>query len=416
MASQVSSQASFDLLGKGLGLDVRAAIRTATAAGVVMPWKGGVLTVFRACLMESIRDIERHPRGRLLQQFLSIGPYFDSGPIPRKRAAKFLTDNETASAISFVYAFVVRSFQGRLAELLAIPAMLQILRRLKQRGVVPSRTSLYVGDSVMARTRDRTTFAKGADFHMLVKSSKLDSARISVPGVGEVKSFIGNPEDLIPQLKRHLSRIAIGIRLCEREYSAGEISLAAAPVRIVVFPSSWKFPRVFRYERIAGRTLLHVDRTGPPEAGDIVTDLRGGRWSIHLRWSQEALTEAAYEMTFWYMGKIGELIYKGSVPWAWKPMTPAEAGRNAAKMMLYYAILRARSSFENQSAVALYNAYGFGYALGSSFRDKHGRHEMLWPEDLQEIAVSGKTKHGCRLRGWVPSTAAVASGRAPNST
>jgi hypothetical protein len=62
-------------------------------------------------------------------------------------------------------------------------------------------------------------------------------------------------------------------------------------------------------------------------------------------------------MTFWYMEKIGEVIYSKFVPKGWEEMTPAEAGRNAAKMMLYYAILRCRTMREEQRAIALYNSY-----------------------------------------------------------
>ena len=120
-------------------------------------------------------------------------------------------------------------------------------------------------------------------------------------------------------------------------------------------------------------------------------------WRINLRWSKEALAEAAYEMTFWYMEKIGELIYSDSKPNGWEEMSPGEAGRNAAKMMLYYALLRCRTTREAQRAIALYNTYGFGYALGMNFRNAEGKREMLWFQDLDEIMSNGKTKYGCRL-------------------
>jgi hypothetical protein len=122
-------------------------------------------------------------------------------------------------------------------------------------------------------------------------------------------------------------------------------------------------------------------------------------WRVTLRWSTEALAASAYELTFWYMAQVGEVVYARGVPHEWGEMTSAEAGRNAAKMMLYYAILRARTREEEQRAVALYNAYGFGYALGTSFRNRGGTREMLWFEDLEEILERGESKHGCRLRG-----------------
>jgi hypothetical protein len=66
--------------------------------------------------------------------------------------------------------------------------------------------------------------------------------------------------------------------------------------------------------------------------------------------------------------------------------------------MLYYAILRCPTARESQRAIALYNTYGFGYALGMNFKNAEGRREMLWPEDLKAIVASGKTKHGCRIK------------------
>jgi hypothetical protein len=119
-------------------------------------------------------------------------------------------------------------------------------------------------------------------------------------------------------------------------------------------------------------------------------------------------------MTFWYMEKVGEIIYrtKGDrpdpKPKDWEEMTPAEAGRNAVKMMLYYAI-RPYAIKENedtiskaearimQKAIALYNTYCFGYALGMNFRNKAGHREMLWPQDLDEIAATGFNRDGCRI-------------------
>jgi hypothetical protein len=126
-------------------------------------------------------------------------------------------------------------------------------------------------------------------------------------------------------------------------------------------------------------------------------------------------------MTFWYMEKVGEAIYtqkpgeEDPKPKDWAEMTPAEAGRNAIKMMLYYAIrpdaILAEEAREQKKplprpiarrlsrAIALYNTYGFGYALGMNYRNSLGWREMLWPQDLDEIAISGRTANGCRIAG-----------------
>ena len=142
--------------------------------------------------------------------------------------------------------------------------------------------------------------------------------------------------------------------------------------------------------------MLEFEST-KPNLKDEIIQAGDHNWRVTLKWSKEALAQAAFEMTFWYMAKVGEVIYSESVPEAWKKMTPAEAGRNAVKMMLYYAILRCNSTREEQRAIALYNSYCFGYALGMNFKNLEGRREMLWIEDLDEILAAGKTKHGCIL-------------------
>jgi hypothetical protein len=95
------------------------------------------------------------------------------------------------------------------------------------------------------------------------------------------------------------------------------------------------------------------------------------------------------------MEKLGETVFSGERPWS--EMSPGEAGRNSAKMMLYYAISRCSTDREQQRAIALYNTYCFGYSLGMNFKNQEGRREMLWFEDLEEIADRGCTDKGCRI-------------------
>ena len=78
-------------------------------------------------------------------------------------------------------------------------------------------------------------------------------------------------------------------------------------------------------------------------------------------------------------------------------MNPTEASKNAAKMMLYYAILRCKTNRQGQRAIALYNTYGFGYSIGMNFRDSKGKREMLWVEDLREILKKGENKYGSKI-------------------
>ena len=59
--------------------------------------------------------------------------------------------------------------------------------------------------------------------------------------------------------------------------------------------------------------------------------------------------------------------------------------------------LTRKEVLEMQRAIALYNSYGFGYMLGMNFRNRAGKREMLWPQDLDEILEHGETKSGCRI-------------------
>ena len=79
-------------------------------------------------------------------------------------------------------------------------------------------------------------------------------------------------------------------------------------------------------------------------------------------------------------------------------MTPQEAGRNAAKESLYHAIFRAKSNALEQRAIAIYNTYGFGYALGMNFKDRTRKRQMLWPEHLEQIQSNGVTKDGFSIK------------------
>ena len=408
-ASMISDSGSlcdtvgFELIGSHLGKDVECALQAALAGGAVFPSGIDPLFIFRQALAASIRNIESHPRGRLFQDFLLKGPYEDVGEIPTGLVSQRLSDDESASAITFIYSHMVNCFKGAVTELLATKACLQLVKQLQQDRELPANARLYVGDVVgVHRTRGKGLL-KGADQYVLIEEHRPDTASsIAVAGVTEVKSYIRTRSRLREQLDQHLRRAKRGLRVDGVDYPAEKVNVGYGKdrrvVRIAVLPSDWKLPRSFRFEDSESGRLLHVDPGEPPRKDDEITQIGDNEWRITLRWSGEALAEAAYEMTFWYMEKIGEVIYSKSVPKGWEEMTSAEAGRNAAKMMLYYAILRCRTIREEQRAIALYNSYGYGYALGMNYKNAEGRREMLWPQDLDEILSAGKTKNGCVLR------------------
>ncbi|HVZ39671.1 MAG TPA: hypothetical protein VHI13_10375 [Candidatus Kapabacteria bacterium] len=107
-----------------------------------------------------------------------------------------------------------------------------------------------------------------------------------------------------------------------------------------------------------------MEPTLPTRVEDAIEQTGRRDWRVTLRWSVEAPAVAAYEITFRYMGKVGDVIDAGSVPKGWEEMSPHDAGRNAATMMLRAAVIRAREDdredeMENMRAVALYKSNGF---------------------------------------------------------
>jgi hypothetical protein len=396
----------FSILGHDLGKDVEATLNSALRDGAIFDEACDSLVIFRKALNASIRSIELHPRGRLFQDFLSKGPYENVGEIPEEIIGQRLSDDETASAITFIYSHMVNCFKGAIAELLAVKPCLNLMEQLKRDGTLPDEARLYVGDAVRVHRAKGKGRLKGADLYIMIEECKLNApASIVVGGVTEVKSYPTSESRLREQLYRHLKKAEQGLQVEGIDYPAYNIKVGYGKdrrvLRFAVVPSSWKLPRSFRYKPTDGCSVLHVDTGKPLRQDDEVTQTGDNDWRITLRWSKEALAEAAYEMTFWYMGKVGEIIYSKRVPKGWEKMKPSEAGRNSAKMMLYYAILRCRTIREEQRAIALYNAYGFGYALGMSYKNAEKRREMLWPQDLHEILTAGKIKNGCALLNFV---------------
>ncbi len=406
----------FSFLAEELGRDANESLSLGLEAGAVMPSAGQPVDHLRHAIAEAIGDITSHARWDLFQRFLEHGPTdveeTDSNP-------ERLTQAETANVISFIWGHTVNSFQGAITELLAVKPCVRILKRLQQEGRLDQETRLYVGDVVMASRLRGFRFAKGADVHMLaVRDESAGCPSVTVLGVGEVKSYFCRERVLQGQLAKHVARARRGLRISGKDYSKDAIRARyesqGEVIRIVVLPSDWPLPRGFGWRQEGETRVLEVVPGSPPTATDKITAVSETEWRVELRWSREALAAAAYEMTFWFMAQIGEVIYRGGVPSEWSEMTPAEAGYNAAKEKLYYAIrpyavkaeeskrpgapkLTRKEVLEMQRAIALYNSYGFGYALGMNFKNRARKREMLWPQDLDEILESGETTTGCRI-------------------
>jgi hypothetical protein len=368
--------------------DLWSSIEKGIAAGAALESTGDPEEVFRWAIQRCAQAIARESRAPLLRRFLTAGPYGKSGEIPAERIHEFQSDDDVAATIRFIHASVISGFQGVLAELLAIGPLCELSHQV----FGARQPRLFAGDTVRARVTSGRRIAKGSDFHLLDEDGSGPEARVALRGVAEVKSYALAPDKLRAQLDRHLARARRGLEILGRDVAGERVDLGGAgnpPLRIVVEPSSWKLPRSFSFREIEGRRLLVPEPANPPTAADRIEAVADHDWRIELRWSREALASAAYRMTFAYLADVGSALYATERPAGWEELSPDEADENAAMMMPSYAILRATSRDAESRAIALYNTYGFGYALGAHFVDQNGRREVLSFEDLEEIAEKG---------------------------
>ena len=404
----------FEILHPFLADEIEKNLTAAVKNGVVFENDANPLEIFRGTIASSIGKILQDEKSQLLIRLLRDGPSEYGTEIPPDLIGRRLSTKETATALSFISGKIVYSFQGAIAELLALGPCFQILVTLKQERTIPINARLFVGDAVKARQLKNPVFAKCADMHFLEEHRESQKpCLLRVHAVVEVKSYLPKRIELEQQFAKHEKRSLNGLRLRGIVYSSGMIKLEpkGKPLRICVLPSQWKLPREFSFADEDGRSFLKQPAIELPAFGNVIERRSSRRWNITLRWSQEMIAASAYEMSFWFLGKLGEELYREGVPAEWSEMSPQEAGRNAATMQIYYAIrpyeqrlahdetLSRAEKLEMQRAIALYNTYGFGYALGMNFKDAKKRRRMLWVEDLRVLEKNKKKKtdDGCRI-------------------
>jgi hypothetical protein len=372
-----------------------AAIYKSVVSGLRCPFMyiiGGntVWDVFKRSLQASIRDIEKHPRGKLFRRLIEYGPHHPDDPESLTSDGETtLSDPECALCVQFIFSHMVNRFKGELAELLSIQPCLELIQQLKNKGVLPEEVNIYWGDMVQERRRNKTrtgefntqrgSFTKGADGLIVEQISSQHFKQqnvLKIHGVIEVKSMRLSKKKILGQIKNHISRLNGGVKLGGKIWPPDQISFSNM-LRIIVVPSTWKLSRKwYSVKTDQGRKIMLPEPSKPPIQTRI-EELQHNLWRIKLAWSRELLNQAAYEMTFWYMSQVGKHVYaKKTLPKGWEYMTGEEAGNNAIKMMLYYMPLRYISERQTRLAIKLYNVYSFGYPLGADSKD------MLWPEDF----------------------------------
>ena len=357
-----------------------------------------VQDVFKRSLDAAIRDIEEHPRGKLFRRLIEYGPRNPDEPEALTSDNETtLSDHECGSCVEFIYSHMVNRFKGELAELLALEPCAALVERVQGKRHLPSGIRLYWGEMVQERRRNRRGneeskarwggFTKGAD-GLLVEQIPTQQGKpqnlLRIHGVVEVKSMTRSKRKVLEQINSHIMRLNGGVKLGIREWPPDNITLFknakkkdSVLIHIMVMPSTWKLSREWRSVENDNGRVIRLPEPSEPPVRTRVEELEPNVWKITLAWSQEALSQAAYEMTFWYMSQVGRHVYaEKNMPEGWEYMTPEEAGYNAIKMMLYYIPLRYISKRQERLAVRLYNVYCFGYPLGVDSR------EMLWPEDF----------------------------------
>ena len=381
-----SSALTMRTLEPHLREDLHRALSDAVEADAVFPCRMTPLAIFRSTVSEAI--------GAHAERLKNLLKDCEVAGSERAGAA---SAEDYHWAVRFAVSRAVTAIQGSLAELLAVGPLVQLVGELKMARRIPGATQIWVGDSIMAPRSKGTALAKAADVHLLVTSST--RKRATLVGVAEVKSYRCSQKKVTRQLGNHLSRASrtVVTQSFGGKHVRYSVRLVDKPLKISVIPSSWRLSRHFRFRSRGNRRALIVSPPRPA-ASAIAIDNTPDQWKIVLRWSNEALADAAFEIFLWCLGRLGEEVYSHR-PSPWSGMSPAEAGQNSVKMALYYAILHISEPTTLAQAIKLYNVLGYGFALGSNFRGSDGRPAMLWPEDLDEILSYGRTCEGSYIDG-----------------
>lgn len=360
-----------------------------------------VWNIFKRSLDAAIRDIEEHPRGKLFLRLIKYGLQSPDDPKSSDSDEKTrLSYPECGSCVDFIYSHMVNRFKGEVAEILALEPCIRLIQELQQKREVISDAHLYWGDMIQERRKVRLgngkhgtlwgSFTKGAD-GLLIEQGTKQSDMLNVRGVVEVKSMPLATSRVINQINRHIVRLKGGVKLGEREWPPEHL-ITSNLVRIMVLPSTWNLSREWRSEKIKQGIRISLPEPSNPSVETQVQEIEHNVWRITLAWSQEALTQAAFQMTFWYMSQVGRRIFtKKNMPKTWTYMTPEEAGNNSIKELLFHITDSESRISERQMRLAakLYNIYAYGYPLGIDARkiategqEKLRPGEILWPSDI----------------------------------
>jgi len=372
--------------------------------------------LFRGSISEVVQGIQRHGRFALLKRFIAHGSLLPSWEEASANSANPLSDEELGSCVNFVSGHMVTKFQGELAEILARPALEELLVDLKKRGVVPHSARLVPGSRVRCRS-SRVSLTNAADSGNSVKGP--DGLLASADSEGnwqahalvEVKSAYTPPGRLQRQSRRHLNSLRNGFAIDgEWLFPAGRSepkktgAVDPSAFHVYVLPRTWKLDTLFHFEATESGRVLVMEQPVIPPVPHSIQRIDQRDWRIHLRWSRGALRSSAFTLTHLYMREVGDALAQDSDPSVTvrADMLPADAGMNDFLHQLHVAIVRHADVEPDQrlreKTIELFNVLAFGWALGHGFRDEDGRPTMMYSEDLDDV-LARKAASQRRLGG-----------------
>ncbi len=218
-------------------------------------------SAFRFAMDDVVRVIrEKHGRRfDLFKQFIVNGSLLPSWDTSSKNSGHPLNDEEVASCIDFITGQMVTKFQGKLAELLSIAPIIEIVRGLDVNWVFPQNVSIVLGSDIRCRPqiiRGKLVeggYPKGVDGPDIIAFRKTCCGRIQILLVGEIKSMRVSFSSLRRQMAKHLTAISRGLSIRGKWYDRDKILMGmpcrrkgeGRVIQVYVRPSSWHLTRKF---------------------------------------------------------------------------------------------------------------------------------------------------------------------------
>ncbi|MBI4881458.1 MAG: hypothetical protein HY812_17615 [Planctomycetes bacterium] len=360
-------------------------------------------------MSDVIRGIESRGRFRLLKRLIAFGSLLPDWEKGYAQSTDPLSDDELASCVDFIEGHMVAKFQGKLAEILAVPMLMHGLagdRRLP--GLVGCE---YVsGDRIRCRrpNDERVGAASGrasmaGPDGIIVRRGHRNLMRVLA--VVEIKSMRVSVRRLLAQTDGHLAALARGFSVDSSMANSrgallgpgGQASNPAGVFRILVVPSTWSLNRDFRLQRRGAATaIVPAQPVEPPVSADELTVTSDGLTVVRLRWSRDALRAAAFSLAHRYMREVGVALANHPEPGAMlrTDMSAGDAGMNEILHQLHVAIFRQMRMEDDPRrrarTIELYNVFAYGWAIGHGFRDRDGQLRPLFHEDIEDMVKSRK--------------------------